>query len=540
MSSQDNVLDKKVSLKDEIVRLRGLEKLELEHEVLEQYQEHLSRSSKDFLSSGEAVDFYHQLIPFLVRELEKKKIAVDNMRTKKSDTSAIFGKVKGGPLRTVPQDIKDWLKKFEDMGHKGQEFDKLKKQLFQRDASGRLVKTAAELYTLIAAFSMEALDQSKSHLDRMDMEKKKSKLSKITSLGLDDGPLKEIPSDIQDKLKRIESADIDLAKLSEFKKRLARRKPTGELFMSHKEMYLKLFDFYEQEFKRSKAKWLRDKKLEATIDSAKSFQEKTSGPPAENKALKVFPSDIMEKVKKLEESKTVEQDRVDKLKVELLRRNSNGNLVNSYSDMCKKLADFYELVFQERSKDLEMMEQFKENNKLQSEEAFSSDSSSEGSSEEVEKMRGELARRESLASEYFARSQRLEMDIKRLRERKEKSLEEIKNKSNEKLINRLLLVLDDFERAMSASSGDDIEMNYNGLLQGVGLINRRLLNVLNKEGLKKIEAEGQEFDPKFHEAFEQVVSDKHPEDTVVEVLRQGYFIGDKLLRPSLVKVSKGS
>jgi hypothetical protein len=102
---------KKVSLNEELIRLRKLENLELEQEELSRYQEHLSRSEKNFLTSSEAVDFYQQFIPFLIRELEKKKIAVDNMRmVEKKDVSTMFSTGAKTAGRSVPQDIKDWLK----------------------------------------------------------------------------------------------------------------------------------------------------------------------------------------------------------------------------------------------------------------------------------------------------------------------------------------------------------------------------------------------------------------------------------------------
>jgi molecular chaperone GrpE len=68
-----------------------------------------------------------------------------------------------------------------------------------------------------------------------------------------------------------------------------------------------------------------------------------------------------------------------------------------------------------------------------------------------------------------------------------------------------------------------------------------MVSVLQREGLKPIESpSGTEFDPKIHEAFEKIENDEYPEDTIISVLRQGYWLGNKLLRPSLVRVSKGS
>lgn len=69
------------------------------------------------------------------------------------------------------------------------------------------------------------------------------------------------------------------------------------------------------------------------------------------------------------------------------------------------------------------------------------------------------------------------------------------------------------------------------------MIYRQLQTALNKEGLKAIEAAGQPFDPNLHDAVLRVESDEHPENTVVEELQKGYYLKEKVLRPSMVKVS---
>jgi len=288
-------------------------------------------------------------------------------------------------------------------------------------------------------------------------------------------------------------------------------------------------EFYEQELRRSKARWLRDKKLEETLDNA-STKFTSEGPShmATDGPLKVFPSDILERMQKLEEYK-VNSDNLNMLKTDLLKRNSNGNLIYSHQTLYNKLIDFYENILKERCKELELIAQFEERSRSgETQEVISSN-------KEIEEIRQEVERKEKLASEYFARSQRLEMDIKRMKDRKDKALDELKNKSNEKLLGKLLLVLDDFERAIEASSkGAD-----KAIMEGIQLINRRLISVLQREGLKPIESlPGTDFDPKIHEAFEQVESEQ-PEDTIVAILRQGYWLGSKLLRPSLVTVSRG-
>ncbi|HPZ07074.1 MAG TPA: nucleotide exchange factor GrpE [Candidatus Eremiobacteraeota bacterium] len=520
---------KKVYVNSEIARIKKLEGFELEQEDLLRYKEHLSRSEKGYLTAVEAVDFYEQFIPFLIRELEKKKLALDNMRSEKKDLSSIFASPTKAPGRTVPQDIKDWLKKLEDMGASGQELDKMKKLLFQRDASGRLVKSVPELYALISEFSVNEAARINSELEKIDMDKKSVKFAKVASLGTDESNLRTIPPDIDEKLKQLETTDIEPARISEFKKKILRKKPTGEFVLSHKEFIIRLMEFYEQELRRSKARWLRDKKLEETLDNA-STKFTSEGPShmATDGPLKVFPSDILERMQKLEEYK-VNSDNLNMLKTDLLKRNSNGNLIYSHQTLYNKLIDFYENILKERCKELELIAQFEERSRSgETQEVISSN-------KEIEEIRQEVERKEKLASEYFARSQRLEMDIKRMKDRKDKALDELKNKSNEKLLGKLLLVLDDFERAIEASSkGAD-----KAIMEGIQLINRRLISVLQREGLKPIESlPGTDFDPKIHEAFEQVESEQ-PEDTIVAILRQGYWLGSKLLRPSLVTVSRG-
>jgi molecular chaperone GrpE len=525
---------KKVSLNEELIRLKKLENLELEQEDLSRYQEHLSRSEKGFLTSSEAVDFYQQFIPFLIRELEKKKIAVDNMRiVEKKDVSAMFSAGAKTASRSVPQDIKDWLKKLEDFGCAGPEFDKLKKLLFQRDASGRLVKALPELYAIIAEFSVNELDKFKAQVDKLDSEKKTLKFSKVASLGTEETLGDTLPPEIDDRIKRLDTFDIESSRLIEFKKKILRKKPTGEFAISPKELSLKLLDFYEQEIKRGRAKWVREKKLEETIDNARGTCDKITSVHQDG-PLKIFPGDMLERMKHLEDFK-VNPDDFNNLKADLLKRNSNGNLIYSYTDLFNKLLDFYEKILKERSKDIDVIEKFREQNKLE----FSGEVITGSKDQEDNNVKNELARREKLASEYFARSQRLEMDIKRLKERKDRAVDEFKNKSNEKFIGKLIVVLDDLERAVEASTSESASKD--SLIEGVQLISRRMVSVLQREGLKPIESiSGTTFDPKIHEAFEKVEHDEYPEDTIISVLRQGYWLGSKLLRPSLVRISKGS
>jgi len=98
----------------------------------------------------------------------------------------------------------------------------------------------------------------------------------------------------------------------------------------------------------------------------------------------------------------------------------------------------------------------------------------------------------------------------------------------------LLPIVDDLERALKAPTGDDVE-NFR---KGVELIHQQMLELLRKRGVKTIEAVGEDFDPRYHQAVAHESSPDHREGEVIEEFARGYMLGDRLLRPSMVKVAK--
>ena len=105
----------------------------------------------------------------------------------------------------------------------------------------------------------------------------------------------------------------------------------------------------------------------------------------------------------------------------------------------------------------------------------------------------------------------------------------------EDLIKQLLPVMDNLERAIiSAGQSKDIC----ALVEGVKMTLEELRGVLKRQGLQEIKAEGEEFNPYLHEAVMQVELDKFPDNLVVEEMRKGYKLNDKVLRPAMVKVNK--
>jgi molecular chaperone GrpE len=105
------------------------------------------------------------------------------------------------------------------------------------------------------------------------------------------------------------------------------------------------------------------------------------------------------------------------------------------------------------------------------------------------------------------------------------------------LIQDLLPVIDDLERALRAaqSGGDETIERFR---QGFELIHRQLLDVLRRRGVEPFEAEGQMFDPAWHEAVASVPADGRPDGQIVATLRRGYRLGDRLLRAAQVTVAK--
>ncbi|MBW5444921.1 nucleotide exchange factor GrpE [Cohnella sp. CFH 77786] len=129
---------------------------------------------------------------------------------------------------------------------------------------------------------------------------------------------------------------------------------------------------------------------------------------------------------------------------------------------------------------------------------------------------------------------RVQADFDNFRRRTLKEKEELAQYASLKLVGQLLPVLDNFERALQ--SGSDAG-ETGSFAKGVDMIYRQLSQVLEAEGLRKMEAAGTPFDPELHQAIMQVESEEHEEGTVVEVVQNGYWLKDKVLRPAMVKVS---
>jgi molecular chaperone GrpE len=130
---------------------------------------------------------------------------------------------------------------------------------------------------------------------------------------------------------------------------------------------------------------------------------------------------------------------------------------------------------------------------------------------------------------------RLQAEFENFRKRTAKERGEVIKFANEGLLGEIIPVVDSLERAIqSANENVDIE----NLLEGLRLV-RRLLNLLlERAGVKEIHAQGEMFNPELHEAISVVESGDHPDNTIVEEVQKGYLLNGRVLRPSIVRVSK--
>ncbi len=110
----------------------------------------------------------------------------------------------------------------------------------------------------------------------------------------------------------------------------------------------------------------------------------------------------------------------------------------------------------------------------------------------------------------------------------------IKN-ATQQLVLEICEVIDNFERALEAGKQ---EHQFDSFLKGVELIHQQMLSTLKKEGVEKIEAQGKEFDPMYHDAVAHIPSD-YDEDIVCQVIQNGYVMNNRVIRPSKVVVSNG-
>lgn len=139
---------------------------------------------------------------------------------------------------------------------------------------------------------------------------------------------------------------------------------------------------------------------------------------------------------------------------------------------------------------------------------------------------------ESKAVEYKDGWTRSQAEFQNFRKRMERDNESFKASTKGDIIKKVLPVLDDLERALQNRPADDAWAN------GIELVARKFQNILDMEGVKKIEAKGAAFDPNFHEAISHEPSEEVESGHVIDVVQNGYVIGERVVRPALVRVAQ--
>jgi molecular chaperone GrpE len=131
---------------------------------------------------------------------------------------------------------------------------------------------------------------------------------------------------------------------------------------------------------------------------------------------------------------------------------------------------------------------------------------------------------------------RLQADFDNYRRRMQKERVDWFTRANEDFIDELLPVLDHFEMGLSSAQEHHADP---AVVEGFRLVYEQLMNVLRKNKVEPIETENREFNPHLHEAVTYMPSSEVPEEHIVSQVRQGYMLGDKLLRPAQVIISSG-
>jgi molecular chaperone GrpE len=162
-------------------------------------------------------------------------------------------------------------------------------------------------------------------------------------------------------------------------------------------------------------------------------------------------------------------------------------------------------------------------------------------SEEVTALRQELEAARAKEAEYLDGWQRARAELSNARKRFQREQEQAYTNAKADLLVRLLPVVDDFERALEILPGDPETPapEIRTWIEGVELIQHKFCTFLEQEGVVPIESVGQAFDPFLHQAITHEVTDDVPEGHVIAEVQRGYVMGDRVLRPSIVRVSAG-
>ncbi len=147
----------------------------------------------------------------------------------------------------------------------------------------------------------------------------------------------------------------------------------------------------------------------------------------------------------------------------------------------------------------------------------------------------DLDEAKSQSQEYLEGWQRARAEFANYKKRVARDQEDARLRIAAETLTKYLGVIDDLERALKERPKDGEAAAW---AEGIELIYRKMYGVLETEGVEVIDAEGEHFDPTMHEAIAHDESDDHEEGQVIEVVQPGYRLGDRVLRPAMVRVAK--
>lgn len=151
----------------------------------------------------------------------------------------------------------------------------------------------------------------------------------------------------------------------------------------------------------------------------------------------------------------------------------------------------------------------------------------------------DLKARAAKADEHWDRLLRTAADLENFKKRAARERHESAQSASAALIHKLLPVLDHFEMAQTAAQNAQVpQTGITALQDGIAMIQQQLKGILAEAGLQEVDATGQRFDPALHEAVAQLETAEAPEGQVVQQIRKGYKMRDRLLRPATVVVAK--
>lgn len=146
----------------------------------------------------------------------------------------------------------------------------------------------------------------------------------------------------------------------------------------------------------------------------------------------------------------------------------------------------------------------------------------------------EIAALKKEKDDLFDRLLRVQAEYENFKKRTQKEREAERKYKAQDLVNDILPVLDNFERALQVEKTEETS----SLIEGISMVHRQLLDALKNNGVEMIETEGKQFDPNLHHAVMQVEDESYESNQIVEELQKGYMLKDRVIRPAMVKVNK--